>query len=44
MFPELRKQGNIDKKHNVSATMFSSLSSALFSSFTQERETPLKII
>ena len=25
MFPEVGKQGNIDKKHNVSATMFPSL-------------------
>ena len=25
MFPEVGKQGSIDRKHNVSATMFSSL-------------------
>ena len=29
MFPEVGKQGNIDKKHNVSATMFPSLPRAL---------------
>ena len=29
MFPEAGKQGNIDRKHNVSATMFSSLPRAL---------------
>ena len=29
MFPEVGKQGNIDKKHNVSAKMFPSLARAL---------------
>ena len=29
MFPEVGKQGNIDRKHNVSATLFSSLPRAL---------------
>ena len=29
MFPEVGKQGNIDRKHNVSATMFPSLPRAL---------------
>ena len=28
MFPEVGKWGNIDRKHNVSATMFPSLPSA----------------
>ena len=32
MFHEVGKQGNIDRKHNVSATMFSSLPWALISS------------
>ena len=31
MFTEVDKQGNIDKKHNVSATMFPSLPRALVS-------------
>ena len=29
MFPEVDKQGNIDRKHNVSAILFPSLSRAL---------------
>ena len=29
MFPEVGRQGNIDRKHNVSATMFRSLLRAL---------------
>ena len=29
MFPEVGKQGNIDRKHNVSATLFPSLPRAL---------------
>ena len=32
MFHEVGKQGNIDRKHNVSATMFPSLPWALISS------------
>ena len=29
MFPEVGKQGNIDRKHNVSATIFPNLPTAL---------------
>ena len=33
MFPEVGKQGNINKKHDASATMFPSLPGALQSQF-----------
>ena len=32
MFPEVGKQGNIDRKHNVSSTMFPSLLRGVYSS------------
>ena len=35
MFPDVGKQGNIDRKHNVSATMFSSLPRAVNNKFGQ---------
>ena len=34
-FPDVGKQGNIDRKHNVSATMFSSLPRAVNNKFGQ---------